>query len=107
MTKYDEAWVKAEEEKRLYMDQNSLYRSEDEHASCGVGLVVAINGKPSRKVVENGIDALKARLALMAAMASDRVDLLRTWAARYEAFSTAISGRGCHGDTTRKGPKSG
>ena len=37
-----------------------MYAAEDEHASCGVGLVVSIDGKPSRKVVENGIDALKA-----------------------------------------------
>ena len=57
---FDAAWVAAEEAKRAFMDQNSLYRSEDEHASCGVGLVVAISGKPSRKVVENGINALKA-----------------------------------------------
>jgi glutamate synthase (NADPH/NADH) large chain len=60
MTKYDEAWVAAEEAKRAFMDANSLYKAEDEHASCGVGLVVAISGKPSRRVVENGIMALKA-----------------------------------------------
>ena len=60
MTKYDEAWVAAEEAKRAWMDANSLYKTEDEHSSCGVGLVVAISGKPSRKVVENGIAALKA-----------------------------------------------
>ena len=60
MTKYDEAWVAAEEAKRAWMDANSLYKAEDEHSSCGVGLVVAISGKPSRKVVENGINALKA-----------------------------------------------
>jgi glutamate synthase (NADPH/NADH) large chain len=42
------------------MAENSLYREEDEHASCGVGLVVSIDGQPSRKVVENGIKALKA-----------------------------------------------
>jgi glutamate synthase (NADPH/NADH) large chain len=42
------------------MAENSLYRDEDEHASCGVGLVVSIDGKKSRKVVENGINALKA-----------------------------------------------
>jgi glutamate synthase (NADPH/NADH) large chain len=58
--RYDDAWVAAEEAKRAFMDANSLYRAEDEHASCGVGLVVAIDGRPSRKVVENGIDALKA-----------------------------------------------
>ncbi|MBD3677608.1 MAG: glutamate synthase large subunit [Rhodobacteraceae bacterium] len=60
MTKYDSAWVAAEEAKRNWMAEHSLYRDEDEHASCGVGLVVSLNGKPSRQVVENGIDALKA-----------------------------------------------
>ncbi|MCR8724594.1 glutamate synthase large subunit [Frigidibacter sp. ROC022] len=60
MTKYDADWVKAEEAKRAAMAENGLYREEDEHASCGVGLVVAIDGKPSRQVVEHGIEALKA-----------------------------------------------
>jgi glutamate synthase (NADPH) large chain len=60
MTTFDANWVAAEEAKRAWMDANSLYKAEDEHASCGVGLVVAISGKPSRKVVENGIAALKA-----------------------------------------------
>ncbi|WP_114377007.1 glutamate synthase large subunit [Elioraea thermophila] len=31
-----------------------------EHDSCGVGLIAAIDGKPSRAVVQAGIDALKA-----------------------------------------------
>ena len=52
---YDDAWVKAEEVKRAWLDANGLYEAEDEHASCGVGLVVSISGKPSRRVVENGI----------------------------------------------------
>ena len=60
MTGFDAEWVRAEEAKRDWMAENSLYRAEDEHASCGVGLVVSIDGKASRKVVENGIDALKA-----------------------------------------------
>jgi glutamate synthase (NADPH/NADH) large chain len=60
MTLYDDAWVKAEEAKRTWLDANGLYKSDDEHASCGVGLVVSISGKPSRKVVSAGIDALKA-----------------------------------------------
>ncbi len=53
-------WMEEEEARRAFLDENGLYRIEDEHSSCGVGLVVAINGKPSRKVVQNGIDALKA-----------------------------------------------
>lgn len=31
MTKYDEAWVAAEEAKRKWMDENALYKTEDEH----------------------------------------------------------------------------
>ena len=53
-------WQAQEEARRAWMAENSLYRDEDEHSSCGVGLVVSIDGTPSRKVVENGIDALKA-----------------------------------------------
>ncbi len=53
-------WAEGEAAKRHWMAENSLYRADDEHASCGVGLVVSINGTPSRQVVENGIDALKA-----------------------------------------------
>ena len=48
MTIYDEAWVAAEEAKRQWMAENSLYRAEDEHASCGVGLVVSIYGQAER-----------------------------------------------------------
>ena len=60
MTNYDAAWVEAEEAKREWMAENGLYSHEDEKANCGVGLVVSIDGKKSRKVVENGISALKA-----------------------------------------------
>ncbi len=60
MTTYDAAWVAAEEAKRAWMAENGLYRADDEHSSCGVGLVVAISGKASRRVVQHGIDALKA-----------------------------------------------
>ncbi len=37
-----------------------LYDPAEEHSSCGVGLVAAMNGKPSRRVVLMGIEALKA-----------------------------------------------
>jgi glutamate synthase (NADPH/NADH) large chain/glutamate synthase (ferredoxin) len=60
MTEYTAAWVAEEEARRAWMDAHSLYRAEDEHSSCGVGLVVSIDGKPSRRVVEHGIEALKA-----------------------------------------------
>ena len=60
MTKYDANWVATETAKRAWMAENGMYREADEHASCGVGLVVSIDGKPSRTVVEHGIAALKA-----------------------------------------------
>ncbi|WP_027245184.1 glutamate synthase large subunit [Leisingera daeponensis] len=60
MTKFDAAWVKAEEAKRKWMAEHGLYSEEEEHSSCGVGLVVSVDGKKSRKVVEAGINALKA-----------------------------------------------
>ena len=60
MKKIDKNWATIEAEKRSWMHENSLYREDFEHASCGVGMVVSIEGKPSRKVVELGIDALKA-----------------------------------------------
>ncbi|MFT6457254.1 glutamate synthase large subunit [Pseudophaeobacter arcticus] len=58
--KYDADWVRAEEAKRKWMAENGLYTEEEEHSSCGVGLVVAVDGKASRSVVEAGINALKA-----------------------------------------------
>ncbi|MDF0601156.1 glutamate synthase large subunit [Psychromarinibacter sp. C21-152] len=60
MTKYDAEWMAREDAKRALMAETGLYQPEDERASCGVGLVVSIDGKRSRKVVESGIDALKA-----------------------------------------------
>ncbi|WBU60174.1 glutamate synthase large subunit [Paracoccus albus] len=60
MTELPQNWQANEEARRTWMAENSLYRQEDEHSSCGVGFVVSIDGKPSRQVVQNGIDALKA-----------------------------------------------
>ena len=37
-----------------------VYDASLEHASCGVGFVAAIDGEPSRRIVEAGIDALRA-----------------------------------------------
>ncbi|MGR3249346.1 MAG: glutamate synthase large subunit [Paracoccus sp. (in: a-proteobacteria)] len=53
-------WQQQEQARRDWMAEHSLYREEDEHSSCGVGLVVNVDGKVSRKVVQAGIDALKA-----------------------------------------------
>ncbi len=53
-------WKAEQEAKRAYMAANGMYSEADEHSSCGVGMVVSIDGKASRKVVENGIKALRA-----------------------------------------------
>ncbi|HBS50948.1 MAG TPA: glutamate synthase large subunit [Rhodobacteraceae bacterium] len=60
MTKFDATWAAAEEAKRKWMAENGLYSETEEHSSCGVGLVVSLDGQKSRKVVEAGINALKA-----------------------------------------------
>jgi len=42
------------------LQRDGLYRAEDEHDACGVGLVASIHGTPKREVVLAGIAALKA-----------------------------------------------
>jgi glutamate synthase (NADPH/NADH) large chain len=43
-----------------HLTRHGMYDPADEHASCGVGFVAAIDGKPRRQVVEAAIDALRA-----------------------------------------------
>ena len=42
------------------LKKNHVYSKSMEHDACGVGLVVSTEGKKSRKIVEHGIEALKA-----------------------------------------------
>ena len=44
------------------LKKNYVYSEEMEHDACGVGLIASTEGKKSRKVVEYGIEALKACL---------------------------------------------
>jgi glutamate synthase (NADPH/NADH) large chain len=48
------------ERERAKLESHGLYRAEDERDACGVGLVVAIDGKPRREVVTMAIQALKS-----------------------------------------------
>ena len=43
-----------------HLAEHGLYDPAEEHDACGVGLIAAIDGKPTRKVVELGIAALKS-----------------------------------------------
>lgn len=40
--------------------REGMYHPESEGDACGVGLIAATDGKPSRRVVAAGIEALKA-----------------------------------------------
>jgi glutamate synthase (NADPH/NADH) large chain len=60
MTTYDDAWVARMEAELARLARDGLYRPEQERDACGVGLVVAIDGRPRRQVVESGIKALTA-----------------------------------------------
>lgn len=60
MTNYDAEWAASYEERAADLAARGMYLPEEEHASCGVGLVVNVDGSRSRAVVQNGINALKA-----------------------------------------------
>ncbi len=45
---------------RKLLEKTNNYKPEMEHDACGVGLIASTDGKKSRKVVEYGIEALKA-----------------------------------------------
>ena len=60
MTHWFTGWERDESLRRARIAETGLYSDDSEHASCGVGLVVSIDGKRSRDVVEKGIGALKS-----------------------------------------------
>ena len=43
-----------------FLEKNNAYDPNMEHDACGVGMIAATNGKKTRKIVEYGIEALKA-----------------------------------------------
>ena len=45
---------------KILLEKTHNYKPEMEHDACGVGLIASTNGKKSRRVVEYGIEALKA-----------------------------------------------
>ncbi|MBI1250722.1 MAG: glutamate synthase large subunit [Alphaproteobacteria bacterium] len=52
--------VRRYQQERARLEAHGLYRREDERDACGVGLIVAIDGKPRRDVVTMALTALKA-----------------------------------------------
>lgn len=56
MSEFIKSWRK----NAAHLAAAHAYNPADEHDACGVGLIVAIDGKPRRDVVLAGIEALKA-----------------------------------------------
>jgi glutamate synthase (NADPH/NADH) large chain len=50
MTTYDDAWVARMEAEFARLEAEGMYHPEQEHASCGVGLVVGFRGADGRSV---------------------------------------------------------
>jgi glutamate synthase (NADPH/NADH) large chain len=59
-TESAEIWLARYEANREKLIAAHAYDPSQEHDACGVGLVVAIDGKPRRDVVEKGIEALRS-----------------------------------------------
>ena len=52
-------YIKDWNNKKKILSENHIYSDDQEHSSCGVGLIASISGEPSRKVVEMGVQALR------------------------------------------------
>mgnify|MGYP001361454433 CR=1 FL=1 len=44
---------------KLFLEKNYIYNETDEHSSCGVGLIASLDGNPTKKIVDMGVQALK------------------------------------------------
>ena len=55
-----QAFVAAYRANRDRLRADGMYDPADEHSSCGVGMIAAIDGQPRREVVTKAIEALKA-----------------------------------------------
>ena len=60
MARFDQSWARDHQSRLNRLAETGMYAHEDEHSSCGVGLVVTTDGTARRQVVEAGITALKA-----------------------------------------------
>ena len=52
--------MKRYKKNKALLQDNNVYDTSMEHDACGVGMIASTNGKKSRRVVEHGIEALKA-----------------------------------------------
>ena len=52
--------MKLYEKNKKILSENHSYDKSMEHDACGVGMIATTDGKKSRKIVDYGIEALKA-----------------------------------------------
>ena len=52
--------MKNYEKNKKFLSDNHAYDSSMEHDACGVGMIASTDGRKSRKIVDYGIEALKA-----------------------------------------------
>ena len=65
------------------LKKNFIYDESMEHDSCGVGLVASTEGIKSRKVVEQGIEALKAVWHRGAIDADGKQEMVQVFTLKY------------------------
>ena len=56
---YNKNFIKEWEKNKNTLIENHAYSEDQEHSSCGVGLIASISGIPSRSIVEMGVQALR------------------------------------------------
>ena len=39
---------------KKFLEENHIYNEQDEHSSCGVGLIASLDGSETREIVELG-----------------------------------------------------
>lgn len=60
MTDMIKGYVEQWQDNARHLSETGMYRPEEEHDACGVGLIASLDGQPRRSVVVAGINALKA-----------------------------------------------
>ena len=55
MNSFIQNWKK----NKNFLKKNHIYNDNDEHSSCGVGLIASLDGEPNQEVVQMGVQALK------------------------------------------------
>ncbi len=50
-------FIEKYKEDKKFLEENHVYNEQDEHSSCGVGLIASLDGSETREIVELGVQA--------------------------------------------------